>query len=468
MIGRKLLINSEKSTLYKGGVFASPFLFIIFFSILFSQFGTENWLHPNITNHYNVTDSISYLEFLNNTHIGIRDFESSLNIYEINSGVNYKQKINNNGKLHISYLNIFQQIEQIDTNFHFHYKQKYQSASVSYINSFSNSRQVGWIKINEHLLKLSYGTLLEYNIRNITTVEMEYSKINTPISLLLSYEDFIYFPQDLFRLDNYYKFKVTYNNDKFLFQNTLWVKNSGISSEQNKLESPENNIIRFETGGIASINQKNKVDWFYYFVDKKTEFSFYQNSIKFLKINCFNTRIHFAGFNHTKIYENYSFQYGFSYRQLDTNASARLRTSTISNDLFTLFGAPIINNKDNGLLKQYNFLTQYKLFYNSSIISFNISAHKEEYDISLTTIPINSFGLPLTDPSKQKLNIIGKNAINLGFEYEYNYKSIIFNLYFDQQIPLKIYYIEIPEDDLKESTKIYGGGLFKLSIIKLF
>ena len=69
----------------KGEGLPSPFLFmaVIFFmfNIGVAQFGSAEWLHPG-TNIFTDKDTSSFMQLYNNSHIGLINFDDSLNITE--------------------------------------------------------------------------------------------------------------------------------------------------------------------------------------------------------------------------------------------------------------------------------------------------------------------------------------------------------------------------------------------------
>ena len=73
----------------KGEGLPSPFIFLVillgFINISWAQLGTKNWLHPD-PNFITIEDSCSHLHLYNDTHIGIINFNDSLNISENKQG----------------------------------------------------------------------------------------------------------------------------------------------------------------------------------------------------------------------------------------------------------------------------------------------------------------------------------------------------------------------------------------------
>jgi len=462
------MINSQISGQFRGEVFASPFLYLIilsFCSICFSQLGSERWLHPVQYQNSHFSDSTSHIKFWNNSHIGVWDFEDSLKLFHIENGVQFKKRLSKSA-ISIDYLNTNNFIELIDTTSHHQYKQKYQSISFGYRKHFDKFAITTVLNFNEKS-PFSFKSNFNYHVNNQILFGIEYSQINTPLSLFLSFNDFLYNPQNIVTKSNRNKFSIHYDKKWILTKASCWYNYSDISSDLDYFKSTENNEVGFSTSGLLKTFQTQKIEWFYDFIKKNTGFEFFQNDIRFLKINCFDVNIHRFGLRNSWFFSNSQISLGLTRQQLEFAASTRLRTSVVSDDLSTLFGAPIVNGKDDGSLTQSNVYIQYVISGFKSTFSINASINKEAYDLNFITTPIGFLGLPASPPQTQKTNIIGKDAVNFGVKYDIQFKSTLLHFSFDQQIPVNIKYIEALEEDVIE-RKIYGGGLFQVSIIKLF
>jgi len=92
---------------------------------------------------------------------------------------------------------------------------------------------------------------------------------------------------------------------------------------------------------------------------------------------------------------------------------------------------------------------------------------KDRYDITIDTKSLSIFGFPIPDYSdNQKLNIIGKEAINLLVGVNIIKNKWLFSASFSQHIPYKIDVIETIVSEEEKKEDIYGGGEFNLSIIR--
>ena len=92
---------------------------------------------------------------------------------------------------------------------------------------------------------------------------------------------------------------------------------------------------------------------------------------------------------------------------------------------------------------------------------------KDRYDITIDTKSLSIFGFPIPDYSdNQKLNIIGKEAINILVGVNIIKNKWSFSASFSQHIPYKIDVIETIVSEEEKKEDIYGGGEFNLSIIR--
>ena len=97
---------------------------------------------------------------------------------------------------------------------------------------------------------------------------------------------------------------------------------------------------------------------------------------------------------------------------------------------------------------------------------FQLDWMKDKYYVNLATTSFTAIGIPIYIDN-QDLNIIGKEAINLRFGLNILKNNWLLSASFSQHIPYKIDLREKiipPQEEVKE--KIYGGGLFHVSLIK--
>ncbi len=84
-----MISNFFRFILYKGEGLPSPFfLFIVLMSNCFAQLGIEGWLHTD-PNFLTIKDSSSYIHIFNDTHIGLINFNDSLNISKNKQGFKF-------------------------------------------------------------------------------------------------------------------------------------------------------------------------------------------------------------------------------------------------------------------------------------------------------------------------------------------------------------------------------------------
>jgi len=159
----------------------------------------------------------------------------------------------------------------------------------------------------------------------------------------------------------------------------------------------------------------------------------------------------------------------FQNKLVNLYTSIRIWPSRINNDLNLFFNlVPRIINNSAGELKQNLFSIQImsaKLVFLSPYIQ--IDWVKDRYDITIDTKSLSIFGFPIPDYSdNQKLNIIGKEAINILVGINMIKNKWSFSASFSQHIPYKIDVIETIVSEEGKKEDIYGGGEFNLSIIR--
>ena len=153
-------------------------------------------------------------------------------------------------------------------------------------------------------------------------------------------------------------------------------------------------------------------------------------------------------------------------QESDGVLSDRIYPGKINNDLETFFlDGSFVNNKDIGYINQHMITFRIKSlksrFYHPI---FQLDWTKDKYNINLDTKGY-VLGIPVYI-NNQTLNIIGKEAINLGFGLQILKNNWSFAVSFSQHIPYKIDFKEKIIPEVKEKEEIYGGGLFQLSITK--
>ena len=133
---------------------------------------------------------------------------------------------------------------------------------------------------------------------------------------------------------------------------------------------------------------------------------------------------------------------------MDLYTSIRIWPSRINNDLNSFFNlVPRIINNSIGELKQNLFSIQIMSTKFVSLYPYiQIDWIQDRYDISIDTKSLSIFGFPIPDYyDNQKLNIIGKEAINIFVGVNIIKNKWSFGTSFSQHIPYKINLIENPE-----------------------
>ena len=117
--------------LYKGEGLPSPFyLFIVLMSNCFAQLGIEGWLHPD-PNFLTIKDSSSYFHIYNDTHIGIINFNDSLNISGNKQGIKYIKRFDH-GEVRVNYTQYHTITEFIEQDYSAGFRNNYSKTSFGY------------------------------------------------------------------------------------------------------------------------------------------------------------------------------------------------------------------------------------------------------------------------------------------------------------------------------------------------
>ena len=191
---------------------------------------------------------------------------------------------------------------------------------------------------------------------------------------------------------------------------------------------------------------------------------------RFLELNKYTNDNYIYSLSYLFYKSDYKFNIIVQKKLVDLYTSIRIWPWRINNDINSLFNlVPRIINNSIGELKQNLVSIQ---IMSSKIVFLSpymqIDWIKDRYDITIDTKSLSIFGFPILDFSdNQKLNIIGKEAINILVGINMIKNKWSFGTSFSQHIPYKIDVIEIiVSEEKKEKEDIYGGGEFNFSIIR--
>ncbi len=459
----------------KGEGKPSPFIFLVislgFINISWTQLGSQNWLHPD-PNFITIEDSISHFHLYNDTHIGLINFNDSLNISENKQGFKLVNKTRN-GLLIISYNKFHSIVQMIETDY---------SSNIS--TNFSEvllgcGIKKGIITTDINVSKysginaLSPSLLISANLRPGLVFSLGKSIKKNPTQLTLNYTDFVYSLNNIYTnhvINQYiisfrgknYRIKYTMNDDDW----EIYLSDSSLS----KIDLEDGNNKTISISGYLSLRNNQKINWSYTTMNRYSRLKLLNNSNRpFFELNKYTNDNHIFSLNYLFNKSNYKFNIMVQNKLVDLFTSIRIWPSRINNDLNLFFNlVPRIINNSIGELKQNLFSIQImstKFVYSSPYIQ--IDWIQDRYDISINTKSLSVFLFPIPDYSdNQKLNIIGKEAINLSVGVNIIKNKWSFVAAFSQHIPYKIDVREtiVLEEDEKED--IYGGGKFNFSIIR--
>jgi len=451
----------------------SPFLFLtagIFcmLSISFAQYGSADWLHPG-TNIFTKKDTSSLLQLYNNSHIGLINYNDSLNVSKYRQGFKYVKKFDD-GMVRFNYNEYRSTTEFIKQDYSFSIKNNYSEALLGYeINKGIITANVDIAKYSS-IHGLSPSILLSANLHPGLICRFGKSISKVPFKLSLNYTDFIYSLNNIYTVHEIFYYGITLKNENYkidyLMEEDDWI----ISGNESLLSS-----IELYTGikrnmylhGVYYLKNKREFKWAYYQRINRAELDFNNNTNSpFIKINNFTNDNYILLFGYQFNVPQYLLNISFSKQESDGLLSNRIYPSRINNDLETFFlNGSFINNKDIGYIKQDMLAFRIESLKSSFYYPFfQLDWTKDKYDINLDTKGY-TIGIPVYI-NNQTLNIIGKEAINLRFGLKVLQNNWSFVASFSQHIPYKIDFKEkiIPPEKVEE--EIYGGGLFQLSIIK--
>lgn len=454
----------------------SPFVYTVLFLVIFSfcdgQFNTEYWLHP-FQNNTAPIDTGSYIQIHNNTHIGLIQFDDSLNLYQLTFTIK-GQKNFASGLVYFNHNNFQSIIDYSQTDYGLSFHNRYFKTGVGYI-------------IQKEKLTAALGITGYSNLKGISpsfSLGIEFfpwlkgkagrEVSQRPFNLNMHYSDFDYILESTFTLHDItnYEFEVSskLGEIKYGFRDDDW-KVSGDNSIQSELDF-EIGVSRTQTlRGELLLSKKQKI-----ILDVSnqldiTKIDFLNNSENsFFKVNKFNSKNFKIALNYQFQSSDYIWNLEFLQQQLTLLISNRIRPFRVSSDLESFYNsAAILNNKNTGELIQRGVsLNLHPEIEKTIIPNFQFDWISDSYDINLITNSLSLLGGIPDFYDDQELNIIRKDAIILSFGINLKQNNWRIETAFSQHIPYNIkvrkVYSQEPSDD---KTRSYGGGLFNLSITRL-
>ena len=469
-----MIFNYPRLLIQRGEGMPSPLLFLVtillFISVSKAQFGTEKWLHPGI-NIFTAKDTSSLLQLYNNSHIGLINFNDSLNISKYRQGFTYIKRLGD-GMVRCNYSQHRSTAEFIKQDYSFGIKNNYSEALLGY------EITKGIITANVDIAKysgifgLSPSLFLSIQFHPLVTGTLGKSISKTPFQLSLNYTDFIYRLNNIYTDHTTYYYGITVKDDNYQIDYLMEEDNWGINSNDSSLSA-----IELDTGikrnmnlnGVFNLNGDRKINWTYYERFSQTALDLNNSSnASFLTINKFEIYSHVFSLNYQFYYSKYKLNFTLLQKQADIELSNRIQPFAVSTDLESFFNSAfILLNKDIGNLEQSMISIALEPAKSSALSpSLKFDWLRERYHISLTTASLALIGIPVYFDS-QDMNITGKEAINIRLGLKFSRDHWLVAASFSQHIPYKIDTLEeVPEPEEKEKEKIYGGGLFHLSLTR--
>ena len=468
-----MIFNFYNIIKIKGEGLPSPFfLFIVLMSNCFAQLGIEGWLHPD-PNFLTIKDSSSYIHIYNDIHIGIINFNDSLNISENKQGIKYIRRFDH-GEVRVNYTQYHSITEFIEQDYSAGFRNNYSKTSFGYklkIDPIAVDLDIAkYSKINE----LSPSLMLSANLRPGLIIRLGKSIQKTPFQFSINYTDFLYRLNDIYTDHEKFQYGINlsgknYNID-YMMEEDDWIINPTDSS-LSKIDLVYGNNKTISLSGYLSLSNNQKINWSYTTMNSYSKLKLLNNSNHpFFEFNKYTNDNYVFSLNYLFNKSDYKFNIMFQNKLVDLYTSIRIWPPRINNDLDQFFNlVPRIINNSMGELKQNLFsiqIIQAKFVSLSPYIQ--IDWIKDRYDITIDTKSLSIFGFPIPDYSdNQKLNIIGKEAINLLVGVNIIKNKWSFSASFSQHIPYKIDVIEtIVSEEEEKKEDIYGGGEFNLSIIR--
>jgi len=461
--------------LYKGEGKPSPFIFTGLFLIIFGfcsgQFNTENWLHPF---QYDTSpiDSGSYIQILNSSHIGLIQFDDSLNVYQFIYVIK-GQKEFAKGRLFFNHTNYQSTIDHSQIEYGFHLYNRFFKTGVGYIF------QIGKLTTNFGITKYSnlngISPSFSLGIEFFPWLKGKAGRAisQRPFNLTMNYSDFEYILESTFTPHDITNYEIELSSElgelKYGFTNDYW-KVFGDDSSHSILDFEIGTSRNHHLRGELQLLKKQKIIFDLSNQLDITKIDLLNNTgLSFFKVNKFSSDNYKIMFNYQFHSLDYIWKIGFFQQQLTLLMSTRIRPSRVSTDFESFYNsAAILNNKNTGELIQRGISLKLCPWRKKHVIpNFQIDLISDSYDINLNTISLSLLGGIPKFNDDQDLNIIRKDAIiiSMGFNLKQNKWGL--QMDFSQHIP---YYIKVrkvysqkPADD---KTRSYGGGLFHFTMIR--
>ena len=487
------MIDLFKIILGKGEGMPSPFVFpfaiLFLISILPAQYGIADWLHP-VINISMPNDTGSYLQIVNNSHLGIISDNDALNISENTYGINYVKQFQRN-RITIKYKQ-YQSRTQLDQpDYVFNVMKNYHEFLFGYVIDRKNISANVELKKKSQIQGIFPFLLLTAKLQPWLACSYGKSIDQVPLDLILNYYDFEYELNNINTINDmhYYGFSIInkkYQIDYILLKNSYGINVNDTLHQRIEFDNGIKNKLYFK--GTLFITNKDEISWIYKKSSQEMGLKLKNVSDKtFLKIDNFSNNNDVISVKYTFHYSKYAIHIQYMKKDMDLYLDTRIWPSRMN--LTDLFGSKI-ENLDYGNIEQEIVSIKLEPSNVKTIFStIKISWLKDKYDMGYNTTGKLLWFIPVfTD--NQNLDIIGKDAININMGISLKHGNWMISTNFSQHIPVNIRKrnkseteggteasVEIsgyPDltsivHDIESELSVgnyYGGGLFHLSLIR--
>ena len=439
---------------------------IVFISLIYSQFGFEQWLH-NDFNQPDLNTDKNYVHLFNQSNIAFIAKDDSNRIYSAFNGmeVNFLDKKQN--RVLIQYINHFNRLKYAYEELLFNYKYANSHLNTQYfINNFKKIKPSIKLSVNNSG-KISYQLRYQFIINHLLTFDLSKSTSHSNYDLTIEYDDFLFYLDDINKIRDINDINILLNFKKFFVEfglNTFEDKIKNNEQHNQKISSPFNQNSKIIVNSRYYFSKNNNLK--FSFIKNEKDFATYfnDNGIDIIKINKLNILSHKACLEYQKLNKNKLWILGINYQTHDILMSSRIRSALISNSLESSLGAPIINNFNTGVIQSKRAYLKY-----NNNFSYHISYIYDTFNINLKNTLLSSFGFPF-DIEEDKFKYKYKKAIILGFGKKFQIKKYQFEIMFNQHIPIKIKSLEDYNNSGNSSNGTnkmdYGGGQLLFNVYK--
>ena len=443
-------------------------------SVSIAQYGTVEWIHPR--NNFEEIDSSSYVHVFGRSHIVLIDFADSLDIFEHNYGLKYNKRVGNGViKFNVIQNQVVTKILEADysLNIQNNYSEVLLLGYVMEKGIFSvDLEMIKYSGVNE----ISPSLLFSARLRPWLKLSLGRAIYSNPFNLSINYTDFIYIMNGAHTDHERYHYGISFMGERYIIncamESDVFEINSNDSSPAN-IEINTGIKRKMYLNGALYLNNNRKIDWFYYKNYNQIGLDLYNDSEEsFFTINKYENENYVFSLGYQFNLKEHMFNIALFQREMDFSLSNRIQPNFINTDLELFFNDAIfVNNADIGKIEQRAFSA--RLSPNIPFIlspTLQIDWLIDHYYMNMST---NGWvlGLPMyVDNQNQK--IIGKEALNIRLEMVGKFNHWSLSVFFSQHIPYKIITtdeIYVPSDYTegeKRKEKMYGGGLFNISLIR--